>query len=161
MIIIAVNYIKQALKLCRSPTYTYTRHHRDTMFSTSPHQSSCSPRSFTTTYPQAMTTTTEQKWEDAGDNAVCDTSAGEVYIADSPGRLPTLKACQEACEDNVDCQSITYFKTGWCSFFSTPCTATTWKGKAISMRLLNPTTTTTTAPTSTPAPATTPAPTTT
>ena len=109
----------------------------------SPHQPSCSPRPFATTYPQTITTTIGQKWKEVSGNGVCDTDDGERYIADSPGRLPTLKACQEACEDNGDCQSITYFLSGWCAFFSTPCTATKWKGKAISMRLLNPATTTT------------------
>ena len=88
--------------------------------------------------------TTEQTWQQMSDNGVCDTSAGEKYMRNSPGKLPTLKACQTACQDVVECQSITYYKTGWCSFFSTPCTATKWKGKAISMRLLSPTTTTAT-----------------
>ena len=93
--------------------------------------------------PQTITTTIGQKWKEVSGNGVCDTDDGERYIADSPGKLPTLKACQKACEDNGDCQSITYFLSGWCAFFSTPCTATKWKGKAISMRLLNPATTTT------------------
>ena len=87
-------------------------------------------------------TTTEQKWEHVTDNAMCDTSAGEKYMEKSPGKLPTLKLCQEACEDDVECKSITYFKTSWCSFFSTPCTATKWTRKAVSMRLFGAATST-------------------
>ena len=62
--------------------------------------------------------TTEQTWQQVSDNGVCDTSAGEKYMRNSPGKLPTLKACQTACQDDVECQSITYYKSGWCSFFS-------------------------------------------
>merc|ERR1712224_307526 len=64
-------------------------------------------------------------------NAMCDTRAGEKYMGDSPGKLPTVRYCQRACEDNLKCQSITYFRTGWCSFYRTPCTATTWTAQAV------------------------------
>ena len=85
-------------------------------------------------------TTTDQVWQDAGYNKVCDTSKGEVYIKGSPGRLRSGNAnfdkCKRTCEDSVECQSITLYKSGWCSHFSTLCKATKWSGKATSARLV-------------------------
>ena len=81
-------------------------------------------------------TTTGFKWVKVGDNAACDTDASEVYIQPSPGKLPSLKACQKTCEDEKQCKSITYFKSGWCSHFSTDCSKTVRVGKAVAMRLV-------------------------
>merc|ERR1711934_705076 len=63
-----------------------------------------------------------KKWIRAETKAICDTSAGEVYIKGSPGKLMNAKQCQKACEDYPKCKSITFFKSGWCSLFSTACT---------------------------------------
>merc|ERR1712032_1814606 len=65
----------------------------------------------------------KQAWKMVDSNGVCDVSSGELYIKDSPGKLPNLKACQDTCEDNPTCRSITYYGGGWCSHFSTECTA--------------------------------------
>ena len=48
--------------------------------------------------------------------------AGEVYLKQSSAKVSDLAACQQSCEDDVECQSITYYKGGWCSHFSTDCT---------------------------------------
>ena len=61
----------------------------------------------------------------------CDTSAGEVYMKKaSPGKVSSLDACKKSCEAAVGCQSITFFRSGWCSLFSTPCTKTKRNNKA-------------------------------
>lgn len=70
-----------------------------------------------------------KKWVRAETKAICDTSAGEVYIKGSPGKLMNAKQCQKACEDYPKCKSITFFKSGWCSLFSTACTKTRRAGK--------------------------------
>ena len=72
---------------------------------------------------------------EVGSNIECDETAGEKFIKDSPGKLPNVEECQKSCEDSVECQSITYLKTGWCSHFSTPCAIHKSKNKAVSMRL--------------------------
>ena len=73
-------------------------------------------------------------WATVGVNAVCDTSAGEVYLQESPGKLPNIDACKKSCEGNEKCRSISYFKSGWCSHYSTACTKTR-KGKATTLQL--------------------------
>ena len=70
-----------------------------------------------------------KKWIRAETKAICDTSAGEVYIKGSPGKLMNAQECQKACEDYPQCKSITFFKSGWCSLFSTACTKTRRAGK--------------------------------
>ena len=77
------------------------------------------------TYTITTLADAESSWRKVGANTVCDTSAGEVYLKSSPGKLPNLEACKKSCQDDAGCKSITYFKSGWCSHFSTPCT----KGK--------------------------------
>ena len=44
----------------------------------------------------------------------------------------TLDQCKTLCTDTTDCQSITYFKSGWCGLFSTHClrTRTSVRAKA-------------------------------
>ena len=65
------------------------------------------------------------KWVQMGTKAACDTSAGEVYLTSSPGKLANLEKCKQSCQSNSGCKSITYFNSGWCSHFSTPCNAIT------------------------------------
>lgn len=54
----------------------------------------------------------------------------------SSGKLPTIEACKRTCENSPECQSIMFFKTGWCNHFKTPCVATTRRGNAKAMRLI-------------------------
>merc|ERR1719271_1697684 len=63
-------------------------------------------------------------WVDLGSRIQCDTSNGEVFLQTSPGRGPSLEQCRQLCQDDAACQSITYFKNGYCSHYSTPCTNT-------------------------------------
>jgi len=51
----------------------------------------------------------------------CDTSKGEVLLSGSSGNQATLAACHQSCEDDAQCKSTTYFKSGWCSHYSTCC----------------------------------------
>ena len=86
--------------------------------------------------------TTEDEWLEAGLNAVCDTSAGEVYIPTSPGRVEGIDICKGTCKDNPKCKSITYYstgwyyKSGWCSLFSTSCSNTKNKNGALSLKFV-------------------------
>jgi len=70
------------------------------------------------------------KWVQMGTKAACDTSAGEVYLTSSPGKLTNLEKCKQSCQSNSGCKSITYFNSGWCSHFSTPCNAITTMNSA-------------------------------
>ena len=73
-------------------------------------------------------------WVEVGSKVECDASGGEKYIENSPGKLPDIEECKKSCEDSLECQSITYLNTGWCSHFSTPCTNHKSNNKAVSMR---------------------------
>ena len=70
-----------------------------------------------------------------GNDAACDTSSGEVKSQQSPGKLPSLEACQQSCEAAADCKSITFSSAGLCSHFSTACSKTGHSNGAISLRL--------------------------
>ena len=100
---------------------------------------------FSTSLRQLMISIALQRtFVSAGSNAECDIDAGEVYLKQSPGKGVTLDQCKTACQDNADCQSITYYKSGWCSHYSTPCANTKGKNKAIALRLAVASTTTST-----------------
>ena len=71
---------------------------------------------------------------EVGSKVECDTGAGETYIDKSPGKLSSIEECKNSCKYSVECQSITYLNTGWCSHFSTPCTNHKSNNKAVSMR---------------------------
>ena len=72
-----------------------------------------------------------------GRKALCDTSAGEVYLRSSPGKVSSVEDCKSLCRAHAKCKSITFFRSGWCSHFSTPCTKTRKNSKALSIfRLL-------------------------
>ena len=75
-------------------------------------------------------------WEEVGDGIQCDTAGGEVCLKKSPGKGSGLDECQEACENLPVCKSITYFKSTFCSLFSTACTSTRKNVKVSSMRLV-------------------------
>merc|ERR1712032_611950 len=63
-------------------------------------------------------------WQSVGAKLQCDTSAGEVYMQSSLGNVPDLEQCKTSCKDTEGCQSITYFKSNWCSHYSTSCSNT-------------------------------------
>merc|ERR1712048_1303684 len=70
-------------------------------------------------------------WTSVGSFIECDTGAGEVYQEKSPGKVATLEECKRSCENEATCQSITFFKSGFCSLFSTPCSKFKPRSKAI------------------------------
>ena len=51
----------------------------------------------------------------------CDTGAGEAYLGSSSTNAATVVACRKSCEDAQECRSTTFFKSGWCSHYSTCC----------------------------------------
>ena len=78
----------------------------------------------------------KKSWRAIGPKTACDTSAGEVYLQDSPGTVSTLEQCKTMCEHATECQSITYYESGWCSHYSTPCTRTMLTRKAVALQLI-------------------------
>ena len=75
-------------------------------------------------------------WIEIGAKLECHGYDGEVYLESSRGKVPTLAKCKDSCESVPKCQSISYFTSGWCSHWSTPCTKTKWNKKvALSLRL--------------------------
>ena len=75
-----------------------------------------------------------RRWELIGSQTACDASAGEQYQVSSSKFLETVDLCKSLCADTMHCQSITFFKSGWCGLFSTPCLRTKTSGKAVSYR---------------------------
>ena len=76
------------------------------------------------------------KWIEIGTKLECNGYAGEVYLESSRGKVPSLTKCKESCEGAPGCKSISYFKSGWCTHWSTPCTKTRWNKKVVvSLRL--------------------------
>merc|ERR1712032_251736 len=73
----------------------------------------------------------KRTWREVGSKRVCDVSAGETYLSKSPGKVSNLEECKKTCEDASGCQSITYFKSGWCSHFGTACTKTKKNNKVV------------------------------
>ena len=83
-------------------------------------------------------TTTGPTWVVVGYDVNCDTAKGEVYMKQSPGKLPNIEACQKACEADSQCKSIAYFnnRKRWCSHYSTACTKTVFWKKSVALRLI-------------------------
>merc|ERR1712222_244816 len=87
--------------------------------------------------PPTTTGGAQRVWQSVGSNAECDTSAGETYVKQSSGKFSDLEACQASCQNAAGCASITFYKSGWCSHYSTPCTESTRKRSAVgAMRLV-------------------------
>ena len=61
----------------------------------------------------------------------CHGYDGEVYLESSRGKVPTLSECKQSCVSAQGCSSISYFKSGWCSHWSTPCKKTKWNKKVV------------------------------
>ena len=77
-----------------------------------------------------------RNWVEVGPKLECDGSAGEVYLKSSRGKVLTVEACKESCKAAKGCESITYYKSKWCTHWRTPCTKTKWKKKvALSLRM--------------------------
>ena len=74
-------------------------------------------------------------WVEVGFNVECDGSAGETYLESSPGKVSNIEKCKDSCQSDRRCNSITFLKSRWCSHFSTSCTKSKWRGKAIALRL--------------------------
>ena len=95
------------------------------------------PSITTTKSTTTAATTDECVWGQGSQNAKCNQNAGEVFMRESSVMVSSLDQCKKSCEDAKGCQSVTYFKTGWCAHFSTPCTKTK-KSQAVVERLTTP-----------------------
>merc|ERR1711907_886376 len=62
----------------------------------------------------------KKQWLEVGANLECDGYNGEVYLECS-GKVPSLEACKASCESKKECESISYFKSGFCSHWGSPC----------------------------------------
>ena len=61
------------------------------------------------------------KWIEVGAKLECNGNADEVYLESSRGKVPTLSECKASCESAQGCKSISYFESGWCSHWGSPC----------------------------------------
>ena len=82
-------------------------------------------------------------------NLECDVSKGEIYLEQSSNKASDFHACVKSCEDESECQSITFYENGWCSHFSTECLHKKAHDNCYATRVKKPTTTTTTTTTTT------------
>merc|ERR1712199_88261 len=74
----------------------------------------------------------KDKWIEIGAQLECDGyNGGEVYLESSRGKVPTLAECKASCESAKGCKSISYFKSGWCSYWATPCKKSKWRKKVV------------------------------
>jgi len=125
---------------CKSITYFKSRY--CSHFSTSCANTKRNGKAVGSYYRTAEAPTTKKpsaskrSWTSAVSNSQCDTRAGEVFLKSSPGKGSSLDQCKKSCEDAGDCQSITYFKNGYCGHFSTLCTKTKTKRKAVVLRFI-------------------------
>ena len=83
------------------------------------------------TTTKATTAAPKRTWTEIASKFECDGSDGEVFLSSSRGKMQTLKACQESCEESLGCKSISYYNTKWCSHFGTLCTKTKWNKKVV------------------------------
>ena len=71
----------------------------------------------------------QREWIKVGERVEC---RAEGDMKPSSGKLTSLEQCKKSCEDATGCQSITFYKSGYCSNFVTTCTETNFAGKAVS-----------------------------
>ena len=66
----------------------------------------------------------------------CDVANGEVYVPASSAKQADLAACKKTCEDEANCKSISFFRSGWCSHYSTCCKnrKATYKADALQLK---------------------------
>ena len=50
----------------------------------------------------------------------CDAGQGESYLSGKEG-VANFAACKKMCQDNAECQSITFYHHGGCSLFRSKC----------------------------------------
>ena len=74
-------------------------------------------------------------WAAIMKNTACNARAGEKYLSASSKQVSNEEACKQSCEDVTACRSITFFKSGWCSHFSTECKERKVDNNAISVLL--------------------------
>jgi len=69
--------------------------------------------------PTSMIQTT---WIELGEKKMCDMYNGERYLEIGSGKVADLNACKESCAaSQTGCKTVTYFRSRWCSHFSTDC----------------------------------------
>ena len=51
----------------------------------------------------------------------CDLAKETYMDTNSPGNVPTLEICIQLCQESAQCVSITFYRSGWCSHFSSAC----------------------------------------
>ena len=73
----------------------------------------------------------ERSWGHVRADVQCDVLAGEVMLRRSWTKADFVDECKETCERAPGCQSITFFGDGWCALFSSQCTKTSVKKKAV------------------------------
>jgi len=83
--------------------------------------------------PNAVAVATLKK--SFANNQECDQAQGEDYLRDSSSQKSTHEACHKSCKDTKGCQSATFFRSGWCSHYSTCCKKTKFAAAADVMRL--------------------------
>ena len=89
------------------------------------------------TYTNAFThTNNSHKTLDLFNGKECDVSQGEQYVGGSSGKVSDYAACKKSCMDAAACQSVTFYRDGWCSHFSTACENTKVVNNANALTLL-------------------------
>merc|ERR1719223_409717 len=86
----------------------------------------------TTTKPTTATPTLPPNAIVITDKA-CDVQKSG-YLQSSPGKLDNLAACIQSCQGSATCNSITFYRSKFCSHFSTACTNLKIEVGATSMR---------------------------
>jgi len=86
--------------------------------------------------PTTAPPTLKRTWGDPLVGVQCNARQREVILKRSSTRVSTIDKCKKSCEDAAGCQSVTYFKNGWCSHFSTPCTKIKKSKKTVAVQLI-------------------------
>ena len=90
-----------------------------------------------TIFTDTDTAVIQRSWDNVGLDLECDTSSGEVQL-DPISSFRSIQGCQDACEADSGCQSITYFAaSGMCKRYSTLCTSTKSSTGYISLRFVD------------------------
>ena len=95
--------------------------------------------SYSQSFIGTKTTVLKRIWHNVGLDLECDTSTGEMQLNDrSLTIFQSIQGCQDACEADSGCRSITYFMAnGMCKRYSTPCTNIKSSLEAISLRFVD------------------------
>lgn len=79
----------------------------------------------------------KRTWHEHGHATSCDTDKGEKTLQSIA--VSSVGQCKTFCEQTTGCQSITYFTSGLCTLYSTPCTSTTASSNGVAMSLITDT----------------------